>query len=165
MKFHIKVESTSPSCHWNDDFWQSEATYIAEIRTRDAPAAELGLIEKDFVTSQIRTKDHKNKPYIRGRVIDIQTVHDPNFCWKHITVMFNSEHGAWHYGWVSHKHSSNTPHVVDILVMFDSPALPTHYFLAGSYISPEFRITCTKRSRQRSSAPVDEESFEMEVIN
>jgi hypothetical protein len=164
MKLHVKVDATSPACQWNDEFWQSEVTYIAEIRTRDGPGSELGLIEKDFVSSQIRTKEHKDRPYHRGRSIDIRTVHSENCSWKHVTVIFNSERCAWHYGWVSHKHSRNTAHVLDVLVMFDSPVLPTHFFITGSYVSPEFRVSSTKRSRRTSAPSASSSSKDEEAV-
>lgn len=94
----------------------------------------------------------------------------PNCVTKLISLEFNSQRQSWHYGkhantlssfhvvsqlcvhvidcdyiclgWASHKHKKNTKHCVDVIVLVDNGQ--EGYFVAGSFISPQFEIVCTK---------------------
>ena len=88
-------------------------------------------------------------PYLNGRVMDISTVTMPGSnLVKRISLEFNSECIAWHYGWTSHKFSSNKEHVIDVMVLVERDMSENRLFVAASYLSPSFRITSTKKSKK-----------------
>lgn len=164
VKINIKVNQDSPLCQNLDIFWESGASYIAEMRTSCSPGlSELRVLDKELIFSNIRTKERKCQPYLLGQVTCVDTLQFGSFSVKQVTVIFNAEHNAWHYGWVSHKHTSHTHHVVDIMVLIESPLNPTHFVVAASYLSPEFIVSSTKNTRyQRDFLRLDYSSDEPE---
>jgi hypothetical protein len=162
VKLNITIDQSSPSCQLLDVFWERGVFYVAEMRC----SSSLGLsasrvVEKEHLFSHIRTKLQKDRPYLLGKLISIDTVKIDDVSMKQITVMFNSDHSAWHYGWVSHKHACNTPHLVDVMVLVESTIIGSQFVIAASYLSPEFVVSSTKNSRgQRSSPRIDYSSDE-----
>ncbi len=150
----IPIAAESPSCHRYDTFWR-RIQYIAEIRCKvDEGLSSTWSVSKEYVSSQLRSKARKGNPYITGRCVSIETLSNHDIlCAKKITIEFNSEKNAWHYGWVSHKHSNLTSHVVDISVLVENRRSPDTLFVAGAFVSPEFTVTCTKRQRTDKNSP------------
>jgi hypothetical protein len=119
----------------------------AEIRLEDEKGLSSDrLVQKSLVIPQIRCKQAKTMPYIRGRVISISTSGSDESIdiMKRIHLQFNSERFAWHYGWTSHKCYNSKPHVVDVMVLVERDERENRLFLAASYSSPGFRILSTK---------------------
>lgn len=102
----------------------------------------------------IRSKSEKYKPFIKGECIDIQTTtsSDGKSISKQITLEFNSEHNAWHYGWMSHRYSSDKTHVIDVMILVEPKHDNDCFFLAGSFLSTAFTVVSTKRSRAERRA-------------
>ena len=126
------------------------ASVPAEIRCADEKGlSHERLVQKSLILPQIRTRKAKTMPYLNGRVLDISTVSIPgSILLKRISLEFNSECIAWHYGWTSHKFSSNKEHVIDVMVLVERDMSENRLFVAASYLSPSFRITSTKKSKK-----------------
>ena len=86
----------------------------------------------------------------------------PHVMTKDITLEFNSDCNAWHYGWTSHRYSRDKTHVIDVMTLVEPKHDSDRYFLAGSFLSTSFTVVSTKRSRveRRTDASSEAESEE-----
>lgn len=160
VSLYVEIDELSPNCHLFDSFWMNDVLFLAEIKCA-SELAEERIISKVEIDSRIRTKEAKCNPYLRGNVVSVETsISEEMHQIKKVNVSFNLEHKAWHYGWISHKCSSDTSHVVDVLVLVENDTMVDYFFLAASFHSPEFIIMSTKTGRQKKDqgqiASVDE---------
>ena len=149
VSLYIEIDEQSPTCHLFDTFWMSDVLYLAEIKCSNEISQER-FVSKSDIHSNIKTKEAKCNPYIQGRTLLVETTNsDTLHQMKRIDISFNQDHNAWHYGWISHKCSSEQSHILDIMVLIENDAMNDQYFLAASFHSPEFMITSTKSGRQK----------------
>ena len=141
----VPIDLTSPTCHKFDNFW-IQNQYVAEIKCKDARGFSSDIyVSKHSILSQIRSKAKKCNPYIAGRCVSIETCFEDGVMFaKKITIEFNSDRHAWHYGWVSHKNTRFKSHVLEITVLVERNQSKDTYFVAASFESPEFTVSCTK---------------------
>mmetsp|Transcript_21948 Transcript_21948/g.37033 ORF Transcript_21948/g.37033 Transcript_21948/m.37033 type:complete len:334 (-) Transcript_21948:535-1536(-) len=167
----IQVDEQSPPCQLHDDFW-SGVTYIAEMRESSIPGlSSERFVARQDVDGQIRSKHDKCKGLIEGKPTRIRSIsvgsmgsvespHASNQRQETVTLStpstssatttitkvidleFNSQCQSWHYGWQSHKYKKVTKHCVDVLVLVENGT--EGYYVAASFISPEFEIVSTK---------------------
>lgn len=156
VSLFVEINEESPPCHLFDSFWCSDVLYIAEMKC-STELTQDRFISKSTVLSKLRTRNTKCQPYIRGTLVQIETTNENLRQVKRIDLVFNEDHNAWHYGWVSHKCTSERTHVLDIMVLVEND-MPENYFLAASFPSPEFIVTSTKAGRQRQR---EEESIDI----
>jgi hypothetical protein len=144
----VPIDSESPKCHKFDKFWK-KVHFLAELRCSESAGLSSHMhVSKSQILSQIRSKGHLHKPYIKGKCVSIENcIEDEALVFKKVSIQFNSDHHAWHYGWISHKHTSDMTHVVDVSVFVANKHTPDTFFNAGSFASPEFTLSCTKRQK------------------
>lgn len=149
VSLYIEINENSPSCHLFDSFWNDDVLFLAELKCSSESSQERS-ISKSEMSSLLRTKEAKCNPYIKGSIISIETtLTDAMKQLKKIDLTFNQDHKAWHYGWISHKCSSERSHVVEVIVLVENGLIPDYYFLAASFRSPDFVIMSTKSGRQK----------------
>jgi len=143
----VTITPKCPPCQYYDAFW-AQTVYIAELRCKDEAGLSAGrYVSKRDVMSNLRSRTEKFKPYIKGQCTSVKTTESDGITTKLISLEFNSEHNAWHYGWTSHKYSNSKSHVIDVMVLVQRSAVDERFFIAASFLSPEFTIVSTKRGR------------------
>lgn len=159
----VTISPKSPACQHYDTFWM-QTVYIAELRCKDdAGLSAVRYVPKHEVMSNLRTKTEKFKPYIKGECVGVETIPGDGFTRKKISLEFNAEHNAWHYGWISHKYSNSKSHVIDVMVLVERAAIDDRFFIAASFLPPEFTIVSTKRGRATKRIKSDKKVVSKEV--
>ncbi len=121
---------------------------LAEIR----PIGTMGLSGThrwplDVVLGNIRTSSHPLRPYVKGRIKSF--IQEPargglsdTQRMTSISISFNEELSAWHYGWMSNKHVGSMMHAVD--VVFLQKDIGGYLTVTGSFLSGEFSVFSTR---------------------
>lgn len=151
----VRINRNSPPCQLDDTFWK-DVTYIAEMRESSIPGlSSVRFVSRHEIESQIRTRPEKFKSLIEGQAKDVKSVNcTSNSATKVIDLEFNSQCQAWHYGWQSHKYKKDTKHCIDVLVLVENGN--DGYFVAASFMSPEFEIVSTKTVQKKVGLLADD---------
>lgn len=131
-----------------ESFWSSEIIAVAQLR----PSSGEGLssrqsISKEELLGSLRTPinhifSSSGNNYFLGDITVSTMKQQEN---KVISIIFNHERTAWHYGWTSSKWVQDATHVMDVVILEDKGGFSLD--IIGSFVSNEFGITSTKKRR------------------